>query len=256
MNRLAPGPSALLEVGIMFLPAIPAYIWLWPNVQGTSADITQAVVDVYVLAGTLFIGLRRWRLADLGINRKGIWLSLVCTLVIILARFLIIRSIDWKITPPPVTVAGLVVDLFYYFVIIGLVEELLFRGLVYRALENWRGVRWAIWGSSFGFMLWHIFGQGPLAGMATFLIGLLFAVIRWRAGGIIGLIILHGFWDFETVRLISADNTILISLSRPDVLSPVMMWLGALLLFAVPLYLLVFHPKIIARKQQRVMSRG
>ena len=61
----------------------------------------------------------------------------------------------------------------------------------------------AIWGSSFGFLLWHVFGQGPLAGMATFVIGLLFALIRWRAGGILGLIIFHGLWDLETVWLVT-----------------------------------------------------
>ncbi len=34
---LQPGLSAMLEVGIMFLPAIPAYVWMWPNVKNTDA---------------------------------------------------------------------------------------------------------------------------------------------------------------------------------------------------------------------------
>ncbi len=35
--------SALLEVAVLFLPAIPAYIWIWPNIQGVTngADISQ-----------------------------------------------------------------------------------------------------------------------------------------------------------------------------------------------------------------------
>ncbi len=28
--------TALAEVALMFLPALPAYLWLWPNVEGTA----------------------------------------------------------------------------------------------------------------------------------------------------------------------------------------------------------------------------
>jgi hypothetical protein len=43
----------------MFLPAIPAYLWLWPNVEGTSAWIANSLSDLYAIAGSLVIGLRR-----------------------------------------------------------------------------------------------------------------------------------------------------------------------------------------------------
>jgi len=32
-TRLPPGFPALLEVGVMCMPAIPAYLWVWPNLQ-------------------------------------------------------------------------------------------------------------------------------------------------------------------------------------------------------------------------------
>ena len=61
MRTLRPEASALLELGILFLPAIPAYIWLWPNVSETDRLYpVQSLAYVYVLGGALFIGLRRW----------------------------------------------------------------------------------------------------------------------------------------------------------------------------------------------------
>ena len=40
---LYPGVAALLEVLLMLLPAIPAYLWMWPNVQGTAQLFAQCL---------------------------------------------------------------------------------------------------------------------------------------------------------------------------------------------------------------------
>jgi len=246
-RRWSPGPSALLEVGMMFLPAIPAYLWLWPNLQGNTAWIVQAVVYVYVLAGTLFIGRRRWSWSELGINPCGLWLSLACALALLLGRLLIILSVRWQVAPPPLDPLLLVLDLLYYFCLVGLVEELLFRGLVYHALQSWGGVRAAIWGSSAGFMLWHIFGQGPLIGVTTFVIGLVFALLRWRAGGILGLVILHALWDLQSTLLVSNDNAAILAQDQPEIAQPAFTWIGLGLLVLVPLYLWLIHPRLQRR---------
>lgn len=234
----------MLEVGGMFLPAIPAYLWMWPNLKGAHNDLVQVIVYVYILVGTLYIGLRRWNWNQLGVNRKGIWLSLGCGLVILAARLMIILSINWSVRPPQLTWLRLAGSLLYYFGLVGLVEELLFRGLIYRLLEDWRGVRWAIWGSSIGFLLWHIFGQGPLVGFATLLIGLLFALIRWRAGGILGLIVLHGLWDLETTLLVADSNTEILSPGKFSFANPAVIWLGTVLLILAPVYLWKIHPLV------------
>ena len=245
MNRhSSPRLSALVEIGILFLPAIPAYLWMWPNLKGVQNDIVQAIVYLYVLAGTLYIGRRRWNWDQLGLNRKGIWLTAACGLVILAARLMIILSIDWAVHPASLTWFQVSIGLIYYFGLVGLVEELLFRGLIYRLLVDWKGVRWAIWGSSIGFGLWHIFGQGPLAGGATLLIGLLFALIRWRGGGIVGLIVLHGLWDLETVWLVSDSNTAILSPGAIAFRYPVLVWLGFVLLLLVPAYLGWLHPRL------------
>jgi membrane protease YdiL (CAAX protease family) len=246
LNRYPPGFSALLEVGILFLPAIPAYIWMWPRLDGSLNALVRSITYVYVLAGTLIIGLRRWSLNELGLNRKGLWLSLSCALSILVGRLLIILSIQWEVQPARLTIFGLFWDLFYYFALVALTEELLFRGLIYHALSGWLGLRWAILGSSFGFLLWHVFGQGPLIGLATFFIGLLFALIRWRAGGIIGLIVLHGLWDLESVLLISDSSAQILSNLQPPIASLAMLWLGTALLFLPVVFLLWFPGKIRA----------
>jgi membrane protease YdiL (CAAX protease family) len=258
VKRLPTGLLALIEVGILFLPAIPAYLWVWPNVHGTNETVFQVLVYLYVLAGTVFIGRRRWSWNELGINRNGIWLSLGCTLAFVAARWLIIKGVTWKTMAPTLSTAGLAWNIFYYFALVGMVEELLFRGLIYRALEDWRGgaghphaARWAIWGSAFGFMLWHIFGQGPLIGVTTLVIGLAFGAIRWQAGGIVGLIVLHGLWDLESTLLVASDNSIILGQGYPAIASRGLLLLGTALLVLTPLYVWLVHPRVKERLNKR-----
>jgi membrane protease YdiL (CAAX protease family) len=239
-TRLPPGPSALLEVGVLFLPAIPAYLWAWPVLEGTNLWILQCLAYAYILAGTLFIGLRRWRLRELGINRRGLWLSLICGLLILGGRTLVIATVDWEASLRPFNLARILGEFGFYFGLVGLGEELLFRGLIYQALDEWAGTRWAIWGSSLGFSLWHIFGQGPLVGAAMLFYGLMFALIRWRAGGILGLILVHGAIDLAAAQMM--PDTDVLALGRPGILHPLWMVLGLGLLLFVPLYLWKIHP--------------
>ena len=241
--RLPRSPSlrALLELALLFLPAVPAYLFLWPNVSGTAQNLVQIMVYFYILAGTLWIGLRRWSWDQLGVNRRGFWLSLICGLFITVGRILVVLSVDWGAEPPAFNFLRLAGEILYYFGLVGLVEELLFRGLVYRLLEDRLGLRWAIWGSSFGFGLWHIFGQGLLVGLGTFFLGLLFALIRWRAGGILGLIIAHGLIDITVVQLVPEINTTIygqIALPHPFVA-----YFGFFMILAVPIYLWKIYPR-------------
>ncbi len=150
-----PGLSALLEVGVMFLPAIPAYLWLWPNVTGLSAAIANSASDLYAITGSLVIGLRRWNWSGLGVNRKGIWLSLACGLAIVAGRALVIRAVDWGLLAAQLPPLQVLWEFVFDFALVGVGQELLFRGLIYRAFEDWRGTGWAIWGSSICFGFWH-----------------------------------------------------------------------------------------------------
>jgi len=238
-SKLPRGLSALLEVVVMFLPAIPAYVWLWPNVQGASAWVANALSDLYAIAGSLVIGLRRWSLDELGVNRKGLWLGLACGLAIVTGRSLVILSVDWGLPPPQLSPLRLAGEFVYDFALVGLGQELLFRGLIYRAFEDWRGTRWAIWGSSICFGFWHL-GGGPLIIITTALYGLVFALLRWRTGSIVGAILVHGLMDFAATLLL--PNTDVLSLGRPDIAHLAWMMLGLVLIIAPPVYLWLLHP--------------
>ncbi len=244
-QNLHPGLSALVEVGILFLPAIPAYLRMWPNLEGAPREIAQIVTYLYFLAGTLFIGLRRWNPDRLGLNRRGIWTSLAFGSLMILGRALVVLSGDWGLPAPQFGPLTLVGQFIYYFALVGFVEEFLFRGLVYRAFEDWRGARWAIWGSTIGFALWHIFGWGPLAGAAMVLYGLIFALLRRRAGGILGLALVHGAMDFTSL-LITPDLDVA-SLGRPEVPHPALLLVGLALILLTPILLWRFSPKMEER---------
>ncbi len=249
LRQLRIEQSALLEVGLLFLPAIPAYLWMWPNVQGESLLLANVVTYVYVLAGTLFIGLRRWSWQDLGVNTKGLWVSLLSGAALIAGRMLVVLAVDWGPPRQQLTMLRVLADLGFYLLLVGPVEELLFRGLVYRALLNRRGLRWAIWGSALAFVLWHIFGQGPLVGAAVLLYGLIFALMRWRAGGILGAAIVHGWMDIASLWLLP-DGDVL-GLGRPQLPHPGWLFLGLALIAAVPLYLWLLHSRV-ERLLQRV----
>jgi membrane protease YdiL (CAAX protease family) len=239
-----PSQSALLEVGILFLPAIPAYLWLWPVLKGLHSNVFQVLAYVYVLVGTLCIGRRRWSWLQLGLSSQGFRLTLVSGMALLAGRLAIMRGIDWSVQPPSFSWLRWLGNLLFYFGLVGLVEELLFRGLLFRLLADWRGTRWAIWGSSFAFMLWHVFGQGLLVGLVTLLIGLLFALIRWRAGGILGLILLHGLWDLQTVWLVADSNAAILKTQDITFSNLAMVWGGTVLLLLVPLYLWWVHPRL------------
>ncbi len=234
-----PGTAAIAEILLMFSPAIPAYLWLWQNVEGTGwSELVQIITYFYFLGASLFIGLRRWNLAQLGLSRNGIGISLSFGLIFILGRTLAYISTNLPLELQPFSFTRIVSEVLFYFGLVGFVEEFLFRGLIYHALEDWRGVRYAIWGSTLTFGIYHIGSQGILGGIGTAIIGLIFAVIRWRAGGILGLIFIHGLLDFiavetqpsiERIQLdqIQIDQPILVILSYILLLGPVLyLWKG------------------------------
>lgn len=237
-----PGRSALLETIILFLPGIPAYFFLWPILEGAARDLVQIFVYIYLMAGGLLIGLRRWNWNELGFNLDGIWLSLACGMALLVGRLLVIIAVAWPGDSPALSLSKVAGDILFYFALVGLVEEYIFRGLVYRALETWRGTTTAIFGSTLGFILFHIGWRSPLMGVAALLIGLIFVMIRWRAGGIVGLIIIHGLIDITSVELLPSIS--LEELGRPEIQYPILLIVGYVMIIGIPLFLWKVYPRI------------
>ena len=245
MRKMRPELSALIELGLLFLPSIPALIWLWPNLGETALFyVVQSLAYLYVFCSVLFIGLRRWTWSQLGLNRLGIGLSLICGAVLIAERLLAPLALGFSLSPRAFDLWRALGEIIFYLGLVGVVEEVLFRGLVFRILESWRGPGLAIVGSSLGFALWHIGWMGSLI-IAPFLIGLVFGLVRWRAGGLVGLIFVHGLFDLVSVEMPMpiAINSI-DQISHLTITNPVAVAVGDALLVALVIYLWKIHPRL------------
>lgn len=239
----ATGLAALKELGLLFLPAIPVYLWVWPNVQGMLAEALQLGAYAYMLAVALFTGLRRWSLEDLGLNWRGIGMSLACGAVFIV--FMIAGRLALGLAPAPrpfepLRLAGRVL---YYFGVVAVAEEVLYRGVLYRALLVWRGAGWAVIGSAVIFGLQHAWAGPLIAGLIG--IGLLWGAIRLRAGGITGLIVVHGLYDLVAMEgwpglTVSSDQPI-------QVIHPEYAIVADLLLLGLAIYLWKLDPLLRRR---------
>ena len=238
--------TAIVEIAVLFFPGIPAYIWLWSRVSGAAAEIATISAYIYFLLGALIIGLRRWNWNQLGVNRQGIVLSLVCgsSLIAVLILGRLALGLSWQFQSP--TPARIAYDILFYVGLVGVVEEFLFRGVLFRALVDWRGVRWAIWGTTLAFGIYHVGGQGLVGGFGTAFIGLLFALIRWRAGGIVGLVLIHGLYDIIAIEGWGELATIDLMRQIQFVNRPMAILCDGILL-ATFVYLWKIYPKLTTR---------
>jgi membrane protease YdiL (CAAX protease family) len=77
------------------------------------------------------------------------------------------------------------------------VEEWLFRGLLWRELcpddesDRWVSVSVAVVVTSVAFGLWHL-PRSPASVWGAALFGALVALLRWRTGGILAGVVVHG----------------------------------------------------------------
>lgn len=95
-------------------------------------------------------------------------------------------------TFPAFEIKYLLRDLVYMVAFVGLGEELLFRGLVQRAMTNLLGWKLGLLGASLMFMVMHLTWRSiPELGF-TFFAGLLFGYLYHRTGSLVAPIIAHG----------------------------------------------------------------
>ncbi|GAB4378955.1 MAG: CPBP family intramembrane metalloprotease [Elainellaceae cyanobacterium] len=91
--------------------------------------------------------------------------------------------------------------------LVGLGEEIMYRGVVLHAFLTTRRVRWAMLVSAIAFSLLHavnVFGGVPLQAVPiqllnTFQLGFFFAPLMLKLNNILPLIIFHWLWDFVQI---------------------------------------------------------
>jgi membrane protease YdiL (CAAX protease family) len=234
-HSLSAGPAALLETLLLFGPAPLAYLWLWPNVDGGNKEIAQVLVYVYFLAGVVVIGRRRWSWDELGLSWRGWQLGLAAGILLSAGRWLVVAGVDWGAPAPVLTWEKALWDIVFYFLVVGLVEELLFRGLIYHAFETWHGAVWAVIGSSLVFGIYHFGSQGIAGAAATAFLGAILALARNRGAGLIGLAAAHGLMDLVTMWNAPAiDPT---HLQDIRITQPLLIAAGYVIILAFPIWL-------------------
>lgn len=247
--------SALLELGLLFLPAIPAYLWMWPVLEPDTplTNVVQSLVYVYLLVGAAWIGRRRWGWTELGLARHGLRPSVIGGIglvgVLVLGRL----ALDIPAQPfPPPGFWELAWDVVFYFAFVGLTEEFIFRGVLWHALEGLWGKVAALLLTSLTFGIYHIGWANPLQMVVLVVVGLFLGLIRLRAGSILGLVLLHGLFDVLSINLFHGIDRTSITIEMVVNRTPVIM--ADVLFFGTLAYLL--FPGVFSKLFKRIGLGG
>jgi uncharacterized protein len=146
-----------------------------------------------------------------GVARNiGIGLAAYVMFVVLLGVLEVLRSAGVP-SAPPTQGAKVVIDTAmilslaaYWFLLVvaaPIVEEMLFRGLLYRGLEAKVGALATIMITSVLFGMVHYLGFGWPRAVATGCLGLLFGVIRWRTGNTTAAMVTHATINFAAASL-------------------------------------------------------
>jgi membrane protease YdiL (CAAX protease family) len=144
-------------LGFAVTPAAVRVPWRWRSMPGWK---TGAVVWTLVLGGTVFPALTAMVQNGIRVHQLGLGLAAA--------------AIGWPV-----------------------VEEWLFRGMLWRELcpgdgsDRWISVSVAVIVTSVSFGLWHL-PRSPSSVWGAAIYGALMALLRWRTGGILACVVVHG----------------------------------------------------------------
>jgi membrane protease YdiL (CAAX protease family) len=155
-----------------------------------------------------FVVWQQWR--DVGLNRLAPVRSLVLTW---LPMIYIVAGLGLAVVfglPP----AGVLLWILFNTFLVGLSEELMFRGVLLQAFRRTVSIWPAVALTTLAFGAIHIlnvFMTGELRpaliqSAAAALSGLLFIALRLRTGSLWPSIIVHGLWDFATFAIAAARS--------------------------------------------------
>jgi hypothetical protein len=140
----------------------------------------------------LFQGLRVWGREALGFHGRGGGAALL----VFVSFFGVLWLPDhWLRSQEKLLGAAPILVLVGSSVLVGLWEEILFRGVLLNAIRDWKGTRAAIFGSSFLFTVMHVQAQPLVSWPSLFLAGLVFAALRVQGVGLWWLILGHAVFD-------------------------------------------------------------
>lgn len=147
------------------------------------------------------LSLEEMRILPVKINFLGIFTALMLPLTVVV--LLLVSGGQFEIGEIEESKYGLIVvqSILFYGFAVGIVEELIFRGLVFTLLEKFYNSRIALWIPSILFGALHIFGgvndvismiQVVLAGT---LVGVLFTLVTIVTKSVWNSALVHGIWN-------------------------------------------------------------
>ena len=175
--------------------------------HGPLADaVTRGLGWPFLLAVLFLLAVVAWqRWRDIGLNRlapaRSLWLTWLPMLYIVVGLGLAVA-----LGLPP---AGVLLWVLFNTFLVGMSEELMFRGVLLQAFRHTVSIWPAVWLTTLAFGAIHtlnVFLTGDLRAasiqsVAAALSGLLFIALRLRTGSLWPSIVVHGLWDFATFAI-------------------------------------------------------
>lgn len=176
------------------------------------ANISTILFGVVMLLAQILIALKFIKLSEIGFTSKNLFLTFVYGLVMIIP-FFGFRQLYF----PQQFNSSL--DLIFVLVavplllIFALVEELVFRGILFTTINKWKGAEVALFTSSIAFGLFHLItpmmGVSSIntalgysttqIGIGALFLGLSYGMIYYRSGNLIGTAIIHFIYNLTNV---------------------------------------------------------
>lgn len=230
----------------LLIAVLALVVWLlitvwnfWGPREPTTLEsvVTQGVIWRIVIAG-LFLAVLTWLMGwrDLGLNLprpmrsiKVLWFP-----ALYLAAFVI--GVIQLGLPAPSVIGFLAINT----IAVGFSEELMFRGVLYRALANRFSLWPAVWVSSAAFGSVHVlnaFTTGNLSTAAAqavtaFMSGVFFVALTVRTRSLLPAMVYHTCWNFLLLML--ANRLTALDQASAD---PTGVWLGVPMLLVLPNFL-------------------
>jgi membrane protease YdiL (CAAX protease family) len=173
--------------------------------------VTRGLGWPFLVAALFLLALvvwQQWR--DVGLNQmpsgRSLWLTWLPMLYIIAGlAFAVVFGL------PPV---GVLAWILFNTFLVGLSEELMFRGVLLQAFRRTVSIWPAVWLTTLAFGAIHILNVFMTGELRTALIqsaaaalsGLLFIALRLRTGSLWPCIVVHGLWDFATFTVAAARS--------------------------------------------------
>lgn len=211
MKPISPrvGPILAVRAAAIFTATIGAGMWLMSHNGGVYGEPSMIdhlwYVEIVLVGIAAFFSVRYFGWREVGFGRLRMrqlwWLAPVALIVAVMSANLANELRAGALTPQAVRFLAACAATT---LMVGLSEELMYRGVVLQAFALRYGPAKAVVLSAVLFALLHsvnVLGGLSVGGMVvqlgfTFLFGLYFGTLAIRIGNITPLIIVHALWDF------------------------------------------------------------